>query len=114
MNQLGNLFGIRLGSRAANRMHNRALTGALSTQVGGSVSGPPHVRAIASRPVPTRPVLTCPGLGADISLRDNFFNSNVKSSFSFGAKFARERVCAGAREALTVDAIRSLLYGEAA
>lgn len=97
MNRLGNLLGYLPGSMSLTRPD----TGPVSTWVGGSVTAPgscsPHVRAIASRPDPSRPIQTKTGPGG-LDHDPDFFkekNGQTLSSVSAGvAREARAHVCA--------------------
>jgi hypothetical protein len=89
MNRTTNLVGYLPGSVPLTG----ALSGSLSTRGGGSVTGPvgcsPHVRAIASRPVPTLPIQTKPVRGA-WTPPTFFVNKNGKTLSSVSAGVARE------------------------
>lgn len=91
MNRLANLLGYLAGYRAANRTGYQNRTDSATE----SRTYSPHVRAIASRPVPASPFQTSPVLGGFSYLNKQI--STAKEPFSVDAEVARRM---GAREAV--------------
>lgn len=93
MNRLGNLLGYRLGSDHLTGPVSDSVSGSVSTPVGGSVSDSgtesPHVRAIASRPVPSLPIQTKPNRLA-WTTPQNSEDQNGQTLISVSAEVARE------------------------
>lgn len=106
MNLTGNLLGYRTGYPPGYPPGyldaTRPDTDSVSTPITESGSEPPHVRAIASRPGPSRPFQTLPG-GLDHPPK-NRKNKTAKTLSSVSAGVARERTHTRARGAHTKGA----------